>query len=110
MANATEQGAFILEALQEMQSHHPALRHGRVAGIGLMIGAELVLDEHRKEAQAVRNAVERHAIDNGLLILGAGFNTLRFCPPLMIERETVEAGLLRFERSLTQAEQDAGLH
>ena len=109
MANAAEQGAFILEAVQEMQSHHPSLRHGRVAGIGLMIGAELVLDEHRKEAQAVRNAVERHAIDNGLLILGAGFNTLRFCPPLMIERETVEEGLLRFERSLTQAEQDAGL-
>ncbi len=109
MANALEQGAFIREALEEMQSHHPSLKYGRVDGIGLMIGAELVLDEAKTPAQDVRNNVENRALENGLLVLGAGFNTLRFCPPLMIERETVQAGLEIFEKSLTQAEQDAGL-
>jgi 4-aminobutyrate aminotransferase len=109
MANAAEQGAFILEALEEMQSHHPSLRHGRIAGKGLMIGAELVLDEARTPAKDLRDAVEMNALQNGLLILGAGLNTLRFCPPLMIERQTVIDGLEIFERSLTQAEQDAGL-
>ena len=75
----------------------------------LMIGAELVLDEARTPAQEVRNALESRALENGLLVLGAGFNTLRFCPPLMIDRETVQAGLEIFDKSLTQAEQEAGL-
>lgn len=109
MANATEQGAFILDALEEMRPRHPSLQHGRVQGIGLMIGAELVLDAARTPAHHLRNDVERAAIDEGLLILGAGASTLRFCPPLMIERETVQEGLERFERSLTEAEQAAGL-
>jgi 4-aminobutyrate aminotransferase len=109
MANAAEQGAYIKDCLEEMQSHHPSLKHGRIDGAGLMIGAELVLDEARTPAKDLRNRVERIAIDNGLLILGAGENTLRFCPPLMIERAAVNEGLERFEQTLTQAEQEAGL-
>ena len=109
MANAREQGAYIMDALEEMRSHHPTLKHARIQGMGLMVGAELVLDEKRTPAAAVRNAAERHGIDNGLLFLGCGQSAVRFCPPLMIERETVHEGLERFERSLTQAEQEAGL-
>ena len=109
MANAAEQGDYIIEALEEMRTHHPSLRHGRIQGKGLMVGAELVLDEQRTPAPALRNQVERTAINNGLLILGCGASTLRFCPPLMIERELVQEGLERFERSLTEAEQAAGL-
>lgn len=109
MANAREQGAYIMDALEEMRSHHPTLRHGRIQGMGLMVGAELVLGESRTPAAAVRNTAEHRALENGLLILGAGQSSVRFCPPLMIERETVQAGLERFDRSLTQAEQEAGL-
>lgn len=109
MQNAIEQGEYIMEALEEMRSHHPTLKHGRVAGKGLMIGAELVLDEKRTPAAVVRNTVEKAALENGLLILGAGENTLRFCPPLMIERDTVQQGLERFDLALTQAEREAGL-
>jgi 4-aminobutyrate aminotransferase len=109
MQNAAEQGAYISEALEEMRTHHPSLRHGRIQGNGLMIGAELVLDEAHTPAPVLRNHVERTAINNGLLILGCGISTLRFCPPLMIERELVQEGLERFERSLTEAEQAAGL-
>ncbi len=109
MANAAEQGAYIKECLEEMKTHHPSLRHGRVDGHGLMVGAELVMDEARTPAKPIRDRVERIAIDNGLLILGAGESSLRFCPPLMIDRDTVQAGLERFEASLTQAEQEADL-
>jgi 4-aminobutyrate aminotransferase len=109
MQNAAEQGTYILEALEEMQTHHPSLKHGRISGMGLMVGAELVLDEARTPAKDLRNHVERIAIDNRLLILGAGENTLRFCPPLMIGRDDVQQGLERFDLSLTQAEQEAGL-
>jgi 4-aminobutyrate aminotransferase len=109
MANAAEQGEFMMDALEEMRTHHPTLRHGRIQGLGLMIGAELVLDEARTPAKAIRDATENHAIQEGLLVLGCGVSTVRFCPPLAIDRDTVIEGLHRFERALTRAEQDAGL-
>jgi 4-aminobutyrate aminotransferase len=109
MANAAVQGEYIKEALEEMQSHHPALRYGRVDGLGLMVGAELVMDESRTPARDLRNRVERLCIDHGLLLLGCGESTLRFCPALMIEHDTVQQGLERFELALTQAEREAGL-
>ena len=85
------------------------MRYGRVQGLGLMTGAELVRDAQLTPAKDIRDAVENHGIQNGLLILGAGESTLRFCPPLMIERETIDEGLQRFEASLTAAEREAGL-
>lgn len=109
MHNAVEQGEYIQEALEEMRTHHPSLKHARIDGRGLMVGAELVLDEKRTPAKELRNRVERLAIENGLLILGCGENSLRFCPALMIDRVTVQEGLERFDLSLTQAEQEAGL-
>jgi len=109
MANAATQGAYIMQALEAMRPNHPTLQHARIDGHGLMIGVEMVLDEARVPAKKVRNRTERIAIDEGLLLLGAGTSSLRFCPSLMIERETVERGLERFENALTQAEQEAGL-
>jgi 4-aminobutyrate aminotransferase len=109
MANAIEQGEFLMDALVEMQPRHPSMRYGRIDGRGLMVGIELVLDEERTPAGALRNRLERIAIDHGLLILGAGESTIRFCPALMIERETLHEGLERFEAALTAAEQEAGL-
>ncbi len=109
MQNATEQGEFIMDALEEMRSHHPSLKYARIDGKGLMVGAELVLDEQRTPAKELRNSVESIALENGLLILGCGESGLRFSPALMIDRATVQEGLERFERTLTQAEQSAGL-
>lgn len=109
MQNAIEQGEYIMDALEEMRSHHPTLKHGRIDGKGLMVGAELVLDEAHTPAKELRNRVEKLAIQNGLLILGAGESALRFCPALMIDRATVQEGLERFDKTLTEAEQEAGL-
>lgn len=109
MQNAAEQGDYIMECLEEMRSHHPSMKHARIEGKGLMIGAELVLDEARTPAKKLRDSVEDFGIENGLLILGCGESGLRFAPALMIDRATVNDGLERFERSLTQAEQAAGL-
>lgn len=109
MQNAVEQGAFLKDALEELMPRHPSLRHGRVQGLGLMIGAEFVTDDQRTPAKEVRNSVERNGIEEGLLVLGAGECVLRFCPPLMIERDLLEEGLHRFERALTQSEEEAGL-
>ncbi len=109
MNNAAEQGKYIMDALEEMQTHHPSMRYGRIAGHGLMIGVELVQDEQKTPAKDLRDAVERIAIDKGLLVLGAGVSTLRICPPLMIDNSLVQQGLERLDASLTQAEQEAGM-
>ncbi len=109
MANAAAQGEYLMDALHELQPRHPSMRHGRIQGIGLMVGVELVKDEQRTPAKDIRNRAERLAIDNGLLILGAGESVLRFCPPLMIDAETLDEGLRRFDESLAQAEREAGL-
>jgi len=109
MQNAVEQGEYMRAALEAMRPHHPTLRHARIDGRGLMIGVELVLDDRRTPAKELRGRVERLAIENGLLVLGAGESSLRFCPALMIERPTVQEGLERFDRALTQAEREAGL-
>jgi 4-aminobutyrate aminotransferase len=109
MQNAIVQGEYIKDALEEMRGHHPTLKHARIDGLGLMVGAELVLDEARTPAKELRNRVEKIAIQNGLLILGAGESTVRFCPALMIDRDTVQEGLERFDKTLTEAEREAGL-
>jgi 4-aminobutyrate aminotransferase len=109
MANAATQGEYIMDALEEMRPHHPSMKHARIDGRGLMIGLELVLDEARTPAHDLRNRVEDYALENGLLVLGAGENTIRFIPPLMIERDLLDEGLRRFDKSLTDAEREAGL-
>ena len=109
MANAHTQGAFLMDALEEMRSHHPTMRHARIDGKGLMVGVELVLDEARTPAKAIRNDAELLGIDEGVLILGAGTSSIRFCPALMIDEATLSEGLQRFDRALTRAEQAVGL-
>lgn len=109
MANAAEQGTYIMDALEELRPKHPTMRHARIDGKGLMVGLEMVLDEKRTPAKSIRNRTEEIGIENGLLILGAGTSSMRFCPPLMIDRETLDEGLKRFDQSLTQAEKEAGL-
>lgn len=109
MANAAAQGERLMDALEEMRGRHPVLKHARIDGLGLMTGVEMVMDESRKPAKEVRNMTERFAIDNGLLILGAGTSSMRFAPPLMIDSDTLDEGLRRFDKSLTQAEEAAGL-
>ena len=39
-----------------------------------------------------------NAFKNGLLLLGAGPSTIRFCPPLTLDKETADEGLAVMER------------
>lgn len=109
MENAATQGEHLMDALEEMRHRHPTMQHARIEGLGLMIGVELVLDAQRTPAKAVRDRAEMLGIEEGLLLLGAGKSAVRFCPPLMIDRETLDEGLQKFDAVLTRAEQEAGL-
>ncbi|MBI5651599.1 MAG: acetyl ornithine aminotransferase family protein [Chloroflexi bacterium] len=105
MQNAATQGAYIFDALAEMQSRHPSI--GDVRGRGLMVGVEFVADRATKEpARELRNRIIHRCFETGLLMLGCGQSTIRFCPPLMIERALVDEGLEIFERAMSEVEQN----
>jgi len=108
MENAARMGQRIMDRLRTIQDEHPSM--GDVRGKGLMIGVELVKDKGTKEpASELRDELVQRAFQKGLLILGCGFNTVRFMPALSIPQDLVDEGLAIFEETLTEVEKEAGL-
>ena len=67
---------------------------GDVRGLGLMIGIELVKDQATKErAPELRDRIVQMCFERGLLVLGAGPNTIRLCPPLVITRDQADCAV-----------------
>jgi 4-aminobutyrate aminotransferase len=107
VANAFEIGAALMTGLKELMPKHPLI--GDVRGRGLMIGVELVRDRVTKErAVDERNAVVNAAFTRGLLVLGAGKNTIRFSPPLVLTRDEAATAVRIFDQALTEVEQTGG--
>ena len=101
MANAAVQGERMILKLRDMQKNYECM--GDVRGKGLMIGVELVKDRTTKErASEWRNKLVRRAFEKGLLLLGCGENTVRFCPPLIVTEEDVDLCLTIFEEALRE--------
>lgn len=99
MANAAAMGQRLLEGLRRLQQEWECM--GDVRGLGLMVGVELVKDRHTKErATEWRNALIQEAFQRGLLLLGCGENTVRFCPALSICAEEVDCGLDIFSQAM----------
>ncbi len=92
MENARKMGKFILEKLADWPEKYRIV--GDVRGKGLMIGVEIVRDQKTKARAAdLRNKIVDRAFLKGLLILGAGENTVRIAPPLVIDEEQAEYAL-----------------
>lgn len=72
-------GTYFKEKLEDLQTRHRIIRE--VRGLGLMIGVEFRFD--------VLNILLK-SMSNGVLILDAGRNILRFLPPLVIEKEQID--------------------
>jgi 4-aminobutyrate aminotransferase len=81
---------------------------GDVRGKGLMIGIEFVRDQRTKEkAPEVRNRVVQLAFEKGLLVLGAGENSLRLSPPLIVDEEQADYALRTLDACIREAERTA---
>ena len=101
MQNAATVGQYLQESLRKLAERQPLI--GDVRGKGLMVGAELVRDRITKEpATEERNAVVQACFHRGLLLLGCGTSTVRFCPPLVIDESDVEVAVEIFEESLRE--------
>jgi 4-aminobutyrate aminotransferase len=101
-ANAASVGEYFIARLRELQGRHACI--GDVRGKGLMIGIELVADRTTKApARALCEAVLTRAFHQGLLLLSCGLSTVRFIPPLMINRSHVDEAVEMLEAALKEA-------
>jgi len=65
---------------------------------------ELVSDRTtRAPARALSQAVLTRAFHHGLLLLSCGLSTVRFIPPLMINRAHVDEAMAMLEAALKEA-------
>jgi len=97
--NAARVGAYLMDKLRDLPRRIPIV--GDVRGLGLMIGIELVRDQVTKErAGELRDRVVQMCFERGLLVLGAGPNTIRLCPPLVINKDQADFAAQTIEECL----------
>src|SRR5881409_2059917 len=97
--NAAEVGDYLKRGLQKLMVKHECI--GDVRGLGLMLGVEFVKDKTSREPDAkLRDRVEMASFERGLILLGAGTNTIRWSPPLILTKENVEVALDIFDEAI----------
>ncbi|MFB3815597.1 MAG: acetyl ornithine aminotransferase family protein [Terriglobales bacterium] len=90
--NAENVGRFIMDRIRRWPEKYDIV--GDVRGFGLMIGVEIITDKATKKMSGPeRDRIVELAFGRGVLFLGAGPNTLRICPPLVVSREQAEIAL-----------------
>lgn len=89
---SAENGEYFQEQLAEISSPHVK----EVRGKGLMIGVEL-----KPEAGGARRFAERLK-ENGVLVKETHEHVLRFAPPLIIDKETINWALKRIKICLNE--------
>ncbi|MGE3778569.1 MAG: aminotransferase class III-fold pyridoxal phosphate-dependent enzyme, partial [Pirellulaceae bacterium] len=114
MEQAARVGTHLLARLRSLAERHSLI--GDVRGVGLMVGMELVRDRQTREpATAERDSLIQRCFHKGLLLLGCGPSTVRFCPPLVVEEADVDVavaivdeGLIDLGRAAARAERENG--
>jgi 4-aminobutyrate aminotransferase len=101
MENAARLGAYMLERMRSWPARFRVV--GDVRGLGLMLGAEIVRDQVTKDKNVdTRNRLVDMAFRRGLLLLGAGQNSIRLAPPLVITKDQADFGLDMLEECLAE--------
>ena len=101
--NAETVGAHMMAGAKALMDKHRIV--GDVRGRGLMIGLELVRDRQTKErATRERDAVVQDCFRRGLLVLGAGQNAIRLCPPLVLTKEQADTAITILDQALASVE------
>ena len=82
-SNAAKRGAQLHAGLEALSAKYPG-KCGQARGLGLMQGLELKIP--------VRDVVSG-CMEHGLLVCSAGYDVLRFVPPLVITEDDVDEAL-----------------
>jgi acetylornithine/LysW-gamma-L-lysine aminotransferase len=90
---AASMGRYFKAQLEVLMAKHKIVKE--VRGLGLMLGMELRFD--------VYNVIQSCA-RNGVLILDAGRNVLRFLPPIVITKPQVDTAIVVLDKALEEEE------
>lgn len=93
MKNVAARSKQLVSALNALDKKYNIF--AEVRGRGLMIGAEL-----KKELHGKAGDIAEAARKEGLLVLQAGPNVMRFLPPLTITEKEMKEGLARLDKAL----------
>lgn len=97
--NAARVGARMKERMLSWPSRFPIV--GDVRGLGLMLGIEIIRDKETKEkAPELRDRIVELGFEKGILILGAGQNSIRLAPPLVLTADQADFALDTLEECI----------
>src|SRR5262249_18922305 len=92
IGNAAIVGDHVMKRLKTWVDKYRLV--GDVRGQGLMIGVEIVKDKTtRAKAHDERERIVELAFERGILLLGAGENSIRFAPPLIVTQEQADIAI-----------------
>lgn len=107
VTNAELMGRHILKRIERWPEMMPYV--GDVRGLGLMIGLEIVSDKQKKLASSeLRDRIVERCFRKGVLYLGAGPNTLRIAPPLIVNKGQCDIALDVLEESVREIATEMG--
>lgn len=100
LAGINERHARFIQALQDINAKHHVF--SQVRGMGLLLGAELAPGYQAR----ARDFLHAAALE-GVMILNAGPDVIRFAPSLVVAFEDIAEGLARFERAVARVTRSA---
>jgi 4-aminobutyrate aminotransferase len=102
MANAAAMGAILLGRLKEIASKQKSVANPR--GLGLMCGIDVIDPQTKEPDPKRRERILQKAFERGLIMLGCGEATIRFCPALVISESELETGMKLFEDAVSNSQ------
>lgn len=91
LENVREVGAYLTEKLNTLKNNFSFVKE--IRGVGLMLGIELTIP-----AADIIEACQK----NGLLLISAGVNVIRFVPPLIVSKANVDEAVSILEEVLKE--------
>ncbi len=109
--NARVVGEYLKQGLIDIMNRHKII--GEVRGLGLMIGLEIVQHKDTKEhfprivtknGKNIKEVITGECFKRGLILYGAGFNSIRISPPLVITKSEADIALKIIEEVINFVE------
>jgi 4-aminobutyrate aminotransferase len=106
VSNSAEVGGYLKRGLEKLMGKYDCI--GDVRGMGMMLGVEFIKDRTtRMPDPDLRDRVEVASFERGLILLGAGANTIRWSPPLILTKENVDVALEIFDEAIAASVSEA---
>ena len=94
LENVVARGNQLSDGLEKLAAKYPTIL-GDVRGWGLLKGVECIAED------ISAGDLVGAAMKEGLLLVPAGANVVRFVPPLIVSEEEIDLALSRFEAAIS---------